>query len=134
MNKLSLRTTMLLAIASGMILISCNKLPHVDATRNDPNDLRISHTNLNGESETYTYDYNCSSDTNQLRIAGPLSQGIIKVSIFNASDSLFYNKSFTSISAVDQLMISPAGKWSVQVEFMNSSGTFSLRLNPESAE
>lgn len=121
----------LAALTLAFINVSCSKIPHVDATSNEPNDLSIAHTNLNGENDTFEYNYVCTSDTNQLSIGGPLFSGSANVKILTINDSVIFEKNITTVTAVDQPIWSNAGIWKVEVDFNAASGTFAMTLNPE---
>lgn len=124
-----MRTPLILAI--GISIVSCSKIPHVDATSNEVDDLSIAHTNLNTETKLYTYNYVCTSDTNNLNIGGPLFSGSADVQVLTINDSIIFEKNITTVTAVDQPIWSAAGVWKVKVDFHAATGTFAMNLEPK---
>lgn len=119
------------ALTVAFMNVSCTKTPHVDATSNELDNLSIVHTNINGENNTFEYNYVCTADTNQLSIGGPLLSGSALVKIRTINDSVIFEKNITTITAVDQPIWSNAGIWKVEIDFKSATGTFAMTLNPE---
>lgn len=115
------------------MMTSCDKLeqlPDVDATSNEPNELSVSLVNLNNESGLHSYEYNCTSDTNELKLGAPFESGTMHITIKDDIGNLIYHETLNSINGEKHTLVGAAGTWDVDLQLYSVTGTIGLSLQP----
>ena len=98
---------------------------------NETDDFSLGVTLMDEYNHNETFVYECTGDTSDLSIGGTLHGGILKIRVADEQGNILYDKSHTSISGTSQLLIAPAGKWTIKVDCINLNGTMGISLSKE---
>lgn len=126
-----MKTTSLFAVLCTASLFSCAKinLPPTISEVNNPDMLTLAIANADAYTNTFEYEYTCTTDTNEVQFSGALNGGQFKIDVFDETGALVYSKTHSTISQSHFKAVAAAGIWRVKIQTMTLTGT--LRITVE---